>query len=61
MFIADVNNCFEATVYEAENLLLAERYWKNCSNKDGVPPIKEILASGHIEVIKILKEINANV
>lgn len=61
MFIGDANNCFEATLYEDENLLLAERYWKNCPNKDGVPPIKEILVSGHIEVIKIIKEINANV
>lgn len=35
MFIGDANNCFEATLYEDENLLLAERYWKNCPNKDG--------------------------
>lgn len=61
MFVGDANNCFEATVYEDENLLLAERYWKNCPNKDGIPPIKEILVSGNIEVIKIIKEINVNV
>lgn len=56
-FTGDANNCFDAALMEAENLLLAERYWKNLPNLQGKPPIKEILVDGHIEVTDIIKEI----
>lgn len=61
MFTGDANNCFDASVNEKENLLLAERYWKNLPNLQGQLPIKEILAAGDIEVVEIKKEINRNV
>ncbi len=60
IFAGDANNCFDATTNEHENLLLAERYWKNLPNLQGKPPIKEILVNGDIEVIEILKEVRVN-
>ena len=61
VFSGDANNCFDATVNETENLLLAEHYWQNLPNPQGEPPIKEMLVDGEIEVIKVIKEINRNV
>lgn len=60
-FAGDANNCFDATLDENENLLLAERYWKNLPNLQDEPPIKEILISGDIEVKSIIKEIHKNI
>ena len=40
---------------------MAELYWQNGANEDGQEPIVEILADGDIEVVEIVKEINANV
>jgi hypothetical protein len=40
---------------------MAEIYWLNGPNEDGREPIVEILADGDIEVIEIVKEINANI
>ena len=48
-------------MYEEENLRRAEHYWRNDPNEDGVNPIREILVDGDIEVIEIMKEINANI
>lgn len=61
IFAGDANNCFDATADENENLLFAERYWKNLPNLQGEPPIKEILVNGDIEVKEIIKEINKNI
>lgn len=61
IFKGDANNCFNATVNEAENLLLARCYWRNLPNLKGEPPIKEILVNGDIQVVAIIKEINANI
>lgn len=59
-FEGDANNCFAATLNESENLLFAERYWENLPNQQNEKPIKEILVEGDIEVVEIVKEINAN-
>ena len=58
VFTGDANNCFDATVNEAENLLLAERYWKNEPNLTGEPVIREMLVDGDIEVAEIVREIS---
>lgn len=60
VFIGDAINCFDAVICEQENLKMAERYWLNLPNLSGVAPIKEILVNGNIEVLDIVKEINAN-
>lgn len=57
MFAGDANNCFDATVNEAENLLLAGRYWENEPNPAGEPVIREMLVDGDIEVTEIVREI----
>ena len=59
-FVGDSYNCFDATLNEHENLLFAEKYWNNEPNKYGKAPINEILVNGDIEVVEIIKEINAN-
>lgn len=59
-FVGDSYNCFDATLNEQENLLLAEKYWNNEPNQYGKEPINEILVDGDIEVVEIIKEINAN-
>ncbi len=61
VFEGDACNCFDGTVNEEENLRRAEHYWRNDPNEDGVNPIREILVDGDIEVVEILKEINANI
>ena len=61
IFEGDACNCFDGSVYEEENLRRAEHYWRNDPNEDGVNPIREILVDGDIEVIEIMKEINANI
>lgn len=60
IFVADANNCFQATLNEEENLALARHYWQNLPNLQKDPPIREILADGEIEVTKILWEIKKN-
>lgn len=59
-FVGDSYNCFDATLNEQENLLLAERYWNNEPNQYGKIPIREILVNGEIDVVEIIKEINVN-
>ena len=57
VFVGDANNCFDATVNEAENLLLAGWYWENEPNPAKEPVIREMLADGDIEVAEIEREI----
>ena len=57
----DAYKCFDGCVSEEENLKMAEVYWRNGENDDGHREILEILADGDIEVIEIVKEINANI
>jgi hypothetical protein len=60
IFVGDAYNCFDGTIDKNKNLELAENYWKYQKNQDGKEPIVEILASGKIKVIEIIKE-NKNV
>ena len=48
-------------VDENENLRMADIYWQNGANEDGREPIVEILADGDIEIVEIVKVINANI
>lgn len=61
IFVGDARNCFDATLNEAKNLLLAERYWANSPNVQDKTSITEILADGAIEIIGIVREINKNI
>ena len=54
-FFGDASKCFDGTIYEEENLRMAEAYWKNESNADGYPSIPEILLDGEITIIKVEK------
>ena len=56
IYIGDANNCFDGTIDKNKNLELAEKYWKYKENIEGKEPIVEILASGKIRVIEIVKE-----
>lgn len=55
-FKGNASKCFYATVNKNENLELAKQYWENKAPLPDKPPVNEILASGDIEVIKIIKE-----
>ena len=57
----DAYKCFDGCISEKENLRMAEIYWQNGANEDGQDPIVEILADGDIEILEIVKEINANI
>lgn len=57
----DAYKCFDGTVSKEENLRQAEIYWLNGPNEDGHEPIVEVLVDGEIEVVEIMKEINARV
>ncbi len=60
-YYGDACKCFDGTISEKENLRLAELYWLNGPDKDGHEPITEVLVDGDIEVVEIVKEINANI
>ncbi len=55
-FVGDATKCFDATTCRDENLLLADRYWKNEPNPPEEPPINEFLVCGDIEIVEIVKE-----
>ena len=60
-FTGDSYNCFEATTDHAENLRLARAYWENLPNAEGHAPMVEVLASGEITVLDIVKKIEQNI
>ena len=60
IYEGDAYKCFDGCADEKENLKMAEIYWHNKDNEDGHEPIVEILADGVIEIVEIIKEINAN-
>ena len=60
-FSGDAAKCFDGVTDRAENLRMAEAYWKNEPNESGDPPIDEMLVDGLITVVEIVKEINANI
>lgn len=59
-FAGDARNCFTGTPDQAENLRLAQHYWRNVPNPEGTEPITEILVDGHIRVAEIVQEIREN-
>ncbi len=54
-FKGNANYCFDGGTDKQQNLLLAEKYWRNevCADEE---PVVEILVDGDIEVIEIIKE-----
>lgn len=60
-YYGDAYKCFDGTISEEENLRSAEIYWRNGQNEDGHEPIVEVLVDGDIEIIEIMKVINANI
>lgn len=61
VFIGDAWNRFDATLNKEDNMLLAEKYWRNEINNFSKLPIKEMLVNGDIEVVEIINEINVNI
>ena len=59
-FIGDACNCFDGTPDRADNLVRAKRYWENLPNEEGAP-VWEMPVDGEIEVVRIVREINANI
>lgn len=53
MFYGDAENCFDEKLSEKENLILAEKYWKNEDFNES--SIIEMLVDGDIEVVEIVK------
>lgn len=53
MFYGDAENCFDGKLSEKENLILAEKYWKNEDFNES--SIIEMLVDGNIEVVEIVK------
>lgn len=58
-FRGDAAKCFRGQLRKEENLCLAQRYWEN-SQEEGHTPVWEMLVSGKITVVEIIKQINAN-
>lgn len=56
VFVGDAWNCFDGTTDKENNLRLAENYWECKKNKEGKPPIIEILVDGIITVTDIVRE-----
>lgn len=53
MFYGDAENCFDGKLSEKENLILAEKYWKNEDFNES--SIIEMLVDGDVEVVEIAK------
>ena len=60
-FAGDAEKCFDGRLQKAENLKLAEDYWKSGTDEKHQPKICEMLVDGDIVVVEIVKEINANI
>lgn len=57
-FCADAERCFDGSANHGLNRRLAREYWDNPYDGSGVC---EMLVDGQIDVVEIVKEINANV
>lgn len=56
-FCGNAERCFDGSADRCSNRRLAEQYWENPYDGSG---ICEMLVDGEIEVVEIVKEINAN-
>lgn len=54
-FVGDAENCFAGCENREKNLAMALRYWQNQPNREGLPPIREILVGGDLEVTEIVR------
>lgn len=57
VFFGNANLCFAGTTDKAQNLFLAERYWRGETEEGQETPVIEMLVDGTIEVVEIVKEI----
>lgn len=60
-FVGDATKCFKGQVDKQENLKLAEAYWESKIDDTEPNVVCEMLVDGHITVVEIVKEINANI
>lgn len=60
-FAGDAEKCFDGRLKKAENLKLAEDYWKSGADEKYQPKICEMLVDGDITVVEIVKRMNANI
>lgn len=56
IFTGNANLCFDGTTNQAENLRLAERYWRVDNSEETERPVPETLVDGTITVLSILRE-----
>ena len=61
VFIGEATRCFDGTSDKSENMRLAQHYWNIDQAPDSPREVREILAGGEINVLRIVKEINANI
>ncbi|MFE6996690.1 DUF2441 domain-containing protein [Microbacterium sp. NPDC057659] len=59
-FSGDARNCFTGTADRTENLRLAEQYWAGHDSEQAGEPIVETLVDGEIDVVEIVRTVNAN-
>ena len=59
-FLGDATKCFKGRLSKEENLKLAEIYWESEVDDSDPQAVCEMLVDGHITVVEIVKEINAN-
>jgi len=60
-FVGDATKCFKGQPSKEENLRLAEIYWESKADDFNPQAVREMLVNGHITVVEIVKEINANI
>ena len=53
--------CFRGQLGKEENLKLAENYWEREADVSNPQAVCEMLVDGHITVVELVKEINANI
>ena len=59
-FTGNANLCFDGTPDQAENLRLADRYWRVDNSGETERPVPEMLVDGEITVAEIIREVNGN-
>ena len=55
IFVGDAWNCFEGTTNKEKNLELARIYWNQEKNLENKESIIEVLVTGKIKVVEIMK------
>jgi len=60
-FVGDATRCFRGLTHKEENLRLARRYWASEADPADPTAVPELLISGELTVLEIVREINANI